>query len=71
MVGYRDELGVAIDWEPRKFIPDLTTFAQRWGEERRAWAFVSVSEVERLRGELGLEMQVMARGPHYAIVKKP
>ncbi|HET7365743.1 MAG TPA: glycosyltransferase family 39 protein [Burkholderiales bacterium] len=71
MVGYRDELGVAIDWEPRKFIPDLATFAQRWREDRRAWAFVSVNEVERLRRELGLEMQVMARGPQYAIVKKP
>ena len=71
MVGYRDELGVAIDWEPRKFVPDLASFAQRWREERRAWAFVSANEVERLRRELGVEMQVMARGPHYAIVKKP
>jgi 4-amino-4-deoxy-L-arabinose transferase-like glycosyltransferase len=71
MVGYRDELGVAIDWEPQKFVPDLAAFAQRWRGEPRAWAFVSADQVERLRGELGVQMQVMARGPTYAIVKKP
>ena len=71
MVGYRDELGVAIDWEPQKFVADLAAFAQRWRAEPRAWAFVPVNDVERLRRELGIEMQVMARGPHYAIVKKP
>ena len=71
MVGYRDELGVAIDWEPQKFVPDLTAFAQRWRAEPRAWAFVPAGEVEGLHRELGMEMQVMARGPQYAIVKKP
>ena len=71
MVGYRDELGVAIDWEPQKFVPDLAAFAQRWRAEPRAWAFVSANEVEQLRRELGVEMEVLARGPHYAIVKKP
>jgi 4-amino-4-deoxy-L-arabinose transferase-like glycosyltransferase len=71
MVGYRDELGVAIDWEPQKFVPDLTAFAQRWRAEPRAWAFVQADEVERLRRELGVGMHVMARGPQYAIVKKP
>jgi len=71
MVGYRDELGVAIDWEPQKFVADLATFAQRWRTEPRAWAFVAPNDVERLQRELGVEMQVMARGPTYAIVKKP
>src|SRR5438067_1062735 len=71
MVGYRDELGVAIGWEPQKFVPDVATFAQRWRTQPRAWAFLPVNEVDRLRREQGLEMQVMARGPHYAIVKKP
>jgi 4-amino-4-deoxy-L-arabinose transferase-like glycosyltransferase len=71
MVGYRDELGVAIDWEPQKFVPDLTAFAQRWRAEPSAWAFVPADEVERLRREPGVEMQVVARGPQYAIVKKP
>jgi 4-amino-4-deoxy-L-arabinose transferase-like glycosyltransferase len=71
MVGYRDELGVAIDWEPQKFVPDLAAFAQRWRAAPRAWAFVAPDDVERLQRELGVEMQVMARGPTYAIVKKP
>ena len=71
MVHYRDELGVAIDWEREKFVPDLAAFAARWRAEREAWAFVPANAVERLSGELGLEMHVMARGPQYAIVKKP
>jgi len=71
MVGYRDELGVAIDWEPQKFVPNLTAFAQRWQDDARAWAFVPTDQVERLHRELGVEMQVMARGPTYAIVKRP
>lgn len=71
MVGYRDELGVAIDWEPQKFVPDLAAFARRWQGEPHPWAFVPAADVERLQRELGVQMQVMARGPHYAIVKKP
>ena len=71
MVAYRDELGVAIDWEPQQFVSDLAAFGRRWQTEARAWAFVPVGELERLRRELGLEMQVMARGPTYVIVKKP
>jgi len=71
MVHYRDELGVAVDWEPAKFVPDLAAFAARWRTEREAWAFVPANAVERLSRELGIEMQVMARGPQYAIVKKP
>src|SRR5207302_946714 len=30
MVGYKDELGEAIRWEPQKFIPDLPGFARAW-----------------------------------------
>jgi hypothetical protein len=71
MVAYPDELSVEVGWEPRKFIPDLAAFAQRWKADGEAWAFVPVDEVERLRRELGIAMQVMARGPQYAIVKKP
>ena len=71
MVGYRDELGVAVDWEPRKYVPDLAAFAARWQADARAWAFVPAHEVERLQRELGVQMRVMARGPQYAIVKKP
>jgi len=71
MVKYRDELGVAIDWEPLRFVPDLAAFARAWREAPKAWAFVAVGDLERLRRELGLPMQELARGPTYAIVKKP
>ena len=71
MVAHRDELAVQIGWEPQKFVPDLTRFAERWRAAREAWAFVPAAEVERLPRELGIEMQVMARGAQYAIVKKP
>ena len=71
MVGFRDELGVAVDWEPQKFVPDLRAFAGRWQAEPRAWAFVPADAVERLERELRVQMRVMARGPQYAIVKKP
>jgi 4-amino-4-deoxy-L-arabinose transferase-like glycosyltransferase len=70
MVGHQDELATEIGWEPQKFVPDLAAFAARWKAEPRAWAFVPVRELDRLR-ELGIPMQEMARGPQYAIVKKP
>ena len=71
MVGHQDELATEIGWEPQKFVPDLAAFAARWKAEPRAWAFVPVGELDRLRLELALDMLVMARGPQYAIVKKP
>ncbi len=30
MVSYKDELAVAIGWEPEKFLPDLAAFEKRW-----------------------------------------
>jgi 4-amino-4-deoxy-L-arabinose transferase-like glycosyltransferase len=71
MVGYRDELGDAVDWEPEKFVPDLITFARRWNEAPQAWAFLPIEEADRLPRELGIRAQVMARGATYAIIKKP
>jgi 4-amino-4-deoxy-L-arabinose transferase-like glycosyltransferase len=71
MVGYRDELGDAVDWERDKFVPDLMTFASRWNAAAQAWAILPVGEAEKLPRELGIRAQVMARGAQYAIVKKP
>jgi 4-amino-4-deoxy-L-arabinose transferase-like glycosyltransferase len=71
MVGYRDELGDAIDWESKQFVPDLRTFAQRWDAAPQAWAFVAISDADILPRELGIRAQVMARGATYAILKKP
>jgi len=71
MVKYRDELGVAIDWEPNKFVPDLAAFARAWREAPQAWAFVPADDAGKLSRELGIPMQELARGPTFALVKKP
>ena len=71
MVGYRDELEKEVSWDRAKFVPDLAAFARAWKAAPEAWAFVRVNEVAKLSAELGLPFQVMARGPVYAIVKKP
>jgi 4-amino-4-deoxy-L-arabinose transferase-like glycosyltransferase len=71
MVGYRDELGDAVDWDKQKFVPDLMTFARLWKEAPQAWAFLPVAEADKLPRELGIPVQVMARGAQYAILKKP
>jgi 4-amino-4-deoxy-L-arabinose transferase-like glycosyltransferase len=71
MVGYRDELGDAVDWERHLFVPDLITFARLWNAAPQAWAFLPLDEAERLPRELGIRAQIMARGAQYAILKKP
>ncbi len=71
MVKYRDELGVAIEWEPGKFLPDLAAFARAWRDAPQAWAFVHVNDADRLRRELALPMQELSRGPTFVILKKP
>jgi 4-amino-4-deoxy-L-arabinose transferase-like glycosyltransferase len=71
MVAHRDELEVAIGWEPQKFIRDLDAFAAVWRATPQAWAFVPAGAVDTLPAKLGIPMQVMARGSQYAIVKKP
>jgi 4-amino-4-deoxy-L-arabinose transferase-like glycosyltransferase len=72
LVHYRDELGAAVDWDAGKFIPDLGAFAQAWNAAPQAWAFVGAdTDVERLSKELGTPMREVARGPTFAIVKKP
>jgi hypothetical protein len=75
MVMHRDELEKEIEWEmrgrqPQKFIADLPSFARAWNAAPQAWAFVRPADLDRLRAT-GLAMQEMARGPTYAIVKKP
>lgn len=71
MVMHRDELDKEIAWEPAKFVPDLASFARAWNAAPQAWAFVRPEKLGELRTSLGVPMQEMARGPVYAIVKKP
>jgi 4-amino-4-deoxy-L-arabinose transferase-like glycosyltransferase len=72
MVRHRDELAVAIGWEPQKFIAEFEGFAAAWNAAPEAWAFVSsTTNIERMSMELRAPMQEIARGPTFAIVKKP
>jgi 4-amino-4-deoxy-L-arabinose transferase-like glycosyltransferase len=71
MVGYKDELEVAIGWEPQKFIPDLAGFARAWAAAPAAYAVFSASSFESLKKEASVPMEIVSRGPRYIIVRKP
>jgi 4-amino-4-deoxy-L-arabinose transferase-like glycosyltransferase len=77
MVGYKDELDVAISWEdrngrePPKFIPDLATFAGAWQAAPQAYAVFSSSRFSELKKQLDLPMEIVSQGPRYTIVRKP
>jgi 4-amino-4-deoxy-L-arabinose transferase-like glycosyltransferase len=71
MVGYKDELDQAVSWEPGKFIPDHAGFARQWSAAPSAYALFALRDFERLRNELALPMEEVARGPRYVIVRKP
>lgn len=71
MVGYKDELAQAVTWEPDKFIADMAGFARQWSAAQEAYALFAVRDFDRMRKELGLPMEEVARGPRYVIVRKP
>src|SRR5262249_45304001 len=71
MVGYRDEFGDAVHWEPGKYIADDADFVRAWNEARDAYALFAVRDFDQLRARLGVPMEVVARGPRYIIVRKP
>jgi aminoarabinose transferase-like protein len=71
MVGYRDEFGDAVYWEPGKYIREHAGFTRAWSEARDAYALFAVRDFDRLRAALGVPMEVVARGPRYVIVRKP
>jgi 4-amino-4-deoxy-L-arabinose transferase-like glycosyltransferase len=71
MVAYKDELEVAIRWEPEKFIPDLAGFAPAWAATPGAYAVLSASSFEHVKNETSIPMEIVSRGPRYIIVRKP
>jgi 4-amino-4-deoxy-L-arabinose transferase-like glycosyltransferase len=70
MVRYRDELAAPIAGEPEGFLPEAESFRRAWRAERDPYAFFPVRDFARLRGELDLPMQEVARGPRYVLVRK-
>ena len=71
MVHYKDELEIAISWEPDKFIPDLASFEKAWAADREAYAMFNPRDFEAFRTMRHLPMQEIARDPRRVIVKKP
>jgi len=71
MVGFRNELGPAIDWEPEKFVADIPAFVERWRHAPRAFAIFRPEEFVRVRNEHGLTARVIASDARFVIVAKP
>ena len=69
MVAYRDELGVAIDWEPSRFVPTVDAFERAWPSQPQAYAFIGAGQFEEMSKRL--PMQVIARDARYVFVRKP
>jgi 4-amino-4-deoxy-L-arabinose transferase-like glycosyltransferase len=71
MVGYKDELSVAIGWDADRFLPDLDSFRRAWGAEPKAYAFFALRDFDGLREKLGLPLEEVARSSRYVLVRKP
>jgi len=69
MVAYRDELGVAIDWDRDRFVPDVASFERAWTAHKEAYAFVGAGEFDQLAARV--PMQPIARDARYVFVRKP
>jgi 4-amino-4-deoxy-L-arabinose transferase-like glycosyltransferase len=69
MVGYRDELGAAVQWNPELFIQDVPSFERRWLEHKEAYAFVGRGGFDQLAARL--PMHAIARDARYVFVRKP
>jgi 4-amino-4-deoxy-L-arabinose transferase-like glycosyltransferase len=70
MVSYKDELTVAIAWEPEKFLPDLAAFEKRWLADRKAFAVFAPSDFAALAAPLKDTMDVISTDPRRVVVKK-
>jgi 4-amino-4-deoxy-L-arabinose transferase-like glycosyltransferase len=71
MVGYKDELSAAIDWDAERFLPDLESFRRAWSAEPKAYAFFALRDFDGLSEKLGLPLQEVARSTRYVLVRKP
>jgi len=69
MVAYRDELGVAIDWDHGLFVPTVDEFERRWLAQPNAYAFIGSGAFDKLATRL--PMKVIARDARYVFVRKP
>jgi len=71
MVGYKDELAMAIGWEPHKFLENQAAFEQAWARDNEAYAVFAPRDFAQLSPELRGSMRIMASDPRRIIVGKP
>ena len=69
MVAYRDELGVAVDWDRSLFVPTVDEFERRWPAHANAYAFIGSGAFDQMAARL--PMKVIARDARYVFVRKP
>ena len=69
MVAYRDELGVAVDWDQGLFVPTVDEFERRWPAHANAYAFIGSGAFDQMAARL--PMKVIARDARYVFVRKP
>ena len=70
MVSYKDELTVAIGWEPEKFLPDLAAFEQSWNASADAYAVFAPKDFDEIATGLKATMRVIQRDPRRVVVEK-
>jgi 4-amino-4-deoxy-L-arabinose transferase-like glycosyltransferase len=70
MVSYKDELTVAIGWEPEKFLPDLAAFERAWLADADAYAMFAPRDFDQLGAGLKATMRVIQRDPRRVMVEK-
>ena len=71
MVGYKDELEIAISWEPEKFLPDYAAFARAWQADAAPFALFAPKDLDDFRSHFPLPMVEVARDHRRVVVKKP
>ncbi|MFT4065695.1 glycosyltransferase family 39 protein [Paraburkholderia sp.] len=70
MVEHPDELAFGVSVEPRKWVPTVDAWIERWKAERYALALIPPPTYERLVKQ-GVPMQVIARDSRRVVVMKP
>ena len=71
MVSYKDELSIAIGWEPKDYLPDYASFAKAWEADAAPFAMFAPDDLEGFRKAFPVPMVEVARDVRRVIVTKP
>jgi 4-amino-4-deoxy-L-arabinose transferase-like glycosyltransferase len=70
LVAYQDEMAFGLTQEPHKWLPDIESFKQAWGQQPYALAIMPHPTYQQLASQ-GLPMRVIARNIDKTAVTKP